>query len=48
MAHEYDSGRLNLPFVGHCTFAKYPAAVNATLATPLLLNFSVPYYTKND
>ena len=47
MAHEYDSGRLNLPFVGR-TFAKYPAAVNATLATPLLLNFSVPYYTKND
>ena len=48
MAHEYDSGRLNLPFVEHCTFAKYPAAVNATLAAPLLLNFSVPYYTKND
>lgn len=26
MAHGYDSGRLNLPFVGHCTFGKYPAA----------------------
>lgn len=24
--NEYDSGRLNLPFVGHCTFGKYPAA----------------------
>ena len=23
--HGYDSGRLNLPFVGHCTFGKYPA-----------------------
>ena len=28
MAHEYDSGRLNLPFVGHCTFAKYPAVAD--------------------
>ena len=26
MAHGYDTGRLNLPFVGHCTFGKYPAA----------------------
>lgn len=24
MAHGYDSGRLNLPFVGICTFGKYP------------------------
>ena len=24
--NEYDSGKLNLPFVGHCTFGKYPAA----------------------
>jgi agmatinase len=23
----YDSGRLNLPFVGHCTFAKAPACI---------------------
>ena len=48
MAHEYDSGRLNLPFVGHCTFAKHPAAVNATLAAPLLLNFIGAIFTKND
>ena len=26
MTNEYDRGRLNLPFVGHCTFGKYPAA----------------------
>ncbi|MBX2885755.1 MAG: agmatinase [Granulosicoccus sp.] len=24
MSHEYESGRLNLPFVGICTFGKYP------------------------
>ena len=24
MAHGYESGRLNLPFVGICTFGKYP------------------------
>lgn len=28
MAHGYEAGRLNLPFVGHCTFGKYPAAVD--------------------
>ncbi|WP_457323613.1 agmatinase [Roseateles sp. P5_E11] len=26
--NEYESGRLNLPFVGHCTFAKSPACVD--------------------
>ncbi|MEQ8666612.1 MAG: agmatinase [Rhodospirillales bacterium] len=26
--HGYESGRLNLPFVGHCTFAKSPACVD--------------------
>lgn len=25
---EYEEGRLNLPFVGHCTFGKYPACLN--------------------
>ena len=25
MKHGYETGRLNLPFVGHCTFGKYPA-----------------------
>ena len=24
MANNYDEGRLNLPFVGICTFGKYP------------------------
>ena len=24
MAHGYETGRLNLPFVGHCTFGKQP------------------------
>ena len=24
MAHGYESGRLNLPFVGICTFGKFP------------------------
>ena len=24
----YDSGRLNLPFVGHCTFAKQPVCLD--------------------
>jgi agmatinase len=27
-AHAYEHGRLNLPFVGHCTFGKQPACVN--------------------
>ena len=26
--HNYEEGRLDLPFVGHCTFAKQPAATN--------------------
>ncbi|MGO1118625.1 agmatinase [Rhodovibrionaceae bacterium A322] len=26
--NSYDSGRLNLPFVGHCTFGKQPAALD--------------------
>ena len=35
--HGYESGRLNLPFVGHCTFAKSPictdwAAIDADVA----------------
>ncbi|MDM5147420.1 agmatinase [Candidatus Persebacteraceae bacterium Df01] len=28
MTHNYDEGRLNLPFVGHCTFGKYPTATD--------------------
>ncbi|KJC52801.1 arginase [Bradyrhizobium sp. LTSP849] len=27
MAHEYESGRLDLPFVGHCTFGKRPVCL---------------------
>lgn len=28
MPNEYDTGRLNLPFVGHCTFGKQPACTD--------------------
>jgi agmatinase len=28
MAHGYETGRLNLPFVGHCTFGKQPICQN--------------------
>lgn len=28
MKNAYESGRLNLPFVGHCTFAKAPACID--------------------
>lgn len=27
-AHDYESGRLNLPFVGHCTFGKQPVCLD--------------------
>src|SRR5690606_10796610 len=27
-SHSYDTGRLNLPFVGHCTFGKYPVCTD--------------------
>ena len=26
--HSYETGRLNLPFVGHCTFAKSPPVLD--------------------
>ena len=28
MKNQYESGRLDLPFVGHCTFAKSPACTD--------------------
>lgn len=39
LTNSYDSGRLNLPFVGHCAFAKQPAflvwaAIDADVAVP--------------
>ncbi len=38
----YQAGRLNLPFVGHCTYAKSlpyaPASVTSILAAQLILN----------
>ena len=38
----YEAGRLNLPFVGHCTSAKSPpyapASVTSILAAQLILN----------
>ena len=33
MENAYDKGRLNLPFVGHCTFGKYPAVSDIPLDT---------------
>ena len=37
-----EAGRLNLPFVGHCTYAKSPpyapAGVTSILAAQLILN----------
>ena len=37
-----EAGRLNLPFVGHCTYAKSPpyapASVTSILAAQLILN----------
>ena len=38
----YEAGRLNLPFIGHCTYAKSPpyapASVTSILAAQLILN----------
>lgn len=38
----YEAGRLTLPFIGHCTYAKSPpyapASVTSILATQLILN----------
>ncbi len=38
----YEAGRLNLPFIGHCTFAQSPpcdpAGVTSILAAQLILN----------
>ena len=38
----YEAGRLNLPSIGHCTFAKSPpydpAVVTSILAAQLILN----------
>ena len=38
----YEAGRLNLPFVGHCTYAKSPpyapASVTSILAAQPILN----------
>ena len=38
----YEAGRLNLPFIGHCTFAQSPpydpAGVTFILAAQLILN----------
>lgn len=44
MSHGYERGRLDLPFVGHCTFGKRPPAydpggVTSILAAQVLMNF---------
>ncbi|MCG8505851.1 MAG: agmatinase [Sphingomonadales bacterium] len=42
-SNEYDSGRLNLPFVGHCTFAKQPAALDWDAIDADVAIFGAPY-----
>lgn len=41
--NDYDSGRLNLPFVGHCTFAKSPICTNWDRIEADVAVLGVPY-----
>lgn len=41
--HGYDKGRLNLPFVGHCTFAKFPAVENWSSIDANVAILGAPY-----
>ncbi|MBT6140062.1 MAG: agmatinase [Rhodospirillaceae bacterium] len=41
--HGYQSGRLNLPFVGHCTFAKSPPCLDWTAIDADVAVLGVPY-----
>ncbi|MBX2835478.1 MAG: agmatinase [Gammaproteobacteria bacterium] len=43
MAHGYDSGRLNLPFVGICTFGKYPYVQDWTAIDADVAILGAPY-----
>lgn len=41
--HGYDSGRLDLPFVGHCTFGKRPVCLNLDELDAEVAILGVPY-----
>jgi len=43
MPNDYESGPLNLPFVGHCTFAKQPACLNWETIDADFAVLGVPY-----
>lgn len=43
MAHGYDGGRLDLPFVGHCTFGKRPAVTDWTKIDADVAVLGIPY-----
>ena len=41
--HEYEKGRLNLPFVGHCTFGKYPTCLDWDAIDADVAVLGIPY-----
>lgn len=43
MAHGYESGRLDLPFVGHCTFGKRPICTNWAEIDADVAILGIPY-----
>lgn len=43
MAHGYESGRLDLPFVGHCTFGKRPICTNWDAIDADVAILGIPY-----
>src|SRR5437868_15004440 len=43
MSHGYESGRLNLPFVGHCTFAKQPVCTDWDKIDADVAVLGIPY-----
>ena len=42
MANDYETGRLNLPFVGHCTFAESPVCTDCDYIDADVAIFGVP------
>ena len=43
MAHEYEGGRLDLPFVGHCTFGKRPPVTDWSHIDADVAVLGIPY-----
>ena len=43
MSHGYESGRLDLPFVGHCTFGKRPIATDWDKIDADVAVIGIPY-----